>query len=182
MSRVLIVNGSPRKNGVDSGIAAVISAEFSAKGHSVETVDICSLTIGGCRGCMSCRKTGRCVQDDDMQSVIDRMRASDMIVLMSPIYFAAETGQTKTFIDRLTSAFSGDRPMGKARVSSVLLTCADPKGGERYGAALDRLRDVMGYLKVDDHDGGCIIGGLTPETVRDSPAVREYIDGLASKL
>ena len=58
MSRVIIINGSPRKNGVDSNIASMISEEFSAKGHTVDVMDICRLSIGGCTGCMSCRKTG----------------------------------------------------------------------------------------------------------------------------
>ena len=56
MSRIIVVNGSPRKNGVDSNIASMISEEFPKEGHDVDIVNICDLDIGGCRGCMSCRR------------------------------------------------------------------------------------------------------------------------------
>ena len=181
MSRVIIINGSPRKNGVDSNIASMISEEFSGKGHSVDVLDICRLSIGGCTGCMSCRKSGTCVQDDDMNGIIDKIRGSDMLILMSPIYFAAETGQMKIFTDRLTSTFTEKRPLGNIRSASILLTCADPEGDRKYGSTLNRMLDEVGYLKVEDRSG-VIIGGLSPDTVKDSPKVRDYLDGLSDKL
>lgn len=181
MSRVIIINGSPRKNGVDSNIASMISEEFSGKGHTVDVLDICMLSINGCTGCMSCRKTGRCVQDDDMNCIISRIRESDMLILMSPIYFAAETGQMKIFTDRLTSAFTEKKPLGNVRSASVLLTCADPEGDKKYDATLKRMLDEIGYLKVESRYG-IIIGGLSPETVGDSPKVRGYLDDLSDKL
>ena len=49
MGRAIILNGSPRKNGVDARIASMISERFSAAGHSAEIVSICDLRIGGCR-------------------------------------------------------------------------------------------------------------------------------------
>ena len=182
MSRIIVLNGSPRKNGVDSNIASMISEEFLKEGHDVEVVNICDLDIGGCKGCMSCRKTGVCVQDDDMNQMIERIRKKDMLILMAPIYFAAENGQTKTFIDRFTSAFTEKRPLGDVRVSSVLLTCSDPNGSTVFAASLKRIYDVMGYLKIENHDDGHILGGLSPDNVRDSPAVREYLEGLKSLL
>ena len=181
MSRVIIINGSPRKNGVDSNIASMISEEFSAKGHTVDVLDICRLSINGCTGCMSCRKTGTCVQDDDMNGIIGKIRESDMLILMSPIYFAAETGQMKIFTDRLTSAFTEKRPLGDVKAASILLTCADPEGDKKYGSTLNRMLDEVGYLKVEDRSG-VIIGGLSPDTLRDSPNVRDYLDDLIRKL
>ena len=182
MSKVIILNGSPRKNGVDAGIASMIAEEFPGAGHSVDVVNICDMDVKGCLGCMACRKSGTCVQKDDMADLIDKIRASDMLVLMSPIYFGAETGQTKIVLDRFTSAFNGEKPFGNVRVSSVLLTCADKNGASVYDATLKRILFEMKCLKIADSDGGCIIGGLSPETVRDSSAVREYIDGLLAQL
>lgn len=182
MSKVIILNGSPRKNGVDAGIASMIAEEFPGAGHSVDVVDVCDLNVKGCLGCMVCRKSGTCVQMDDMAGLIDRIRASDMLVLMSPIYFGAETGQTKIVLDRFTSAFKGEKPFGNVRASSVLLTCADKNGAVAYDATLKRILFEMKCLKIADPDGGCIIGGLSLETVRDSPAVRGYIESLLAQL
>ncbi|MBO7409488.1 MAG: flavodoxin family protein [Candidatus Methanomethylophilaceae archaeon] len=182
MSRIIIINGSPRKNGVDAAIAVMISEEFPKKGHSVEVVSICGMRIGGCLGCMACRKTGECVQDDDMKGIISKIRDSDMVVLMSPIYFGAETGQTKVVLDRFTSAFKAERPFGSVKASSVLLTCADKNGAAAYDATLRRILFEMKCLKIPEPDGGRIMGGLSPETVRDSPEVRDYINGLSKQL
>ncbi len=181
MSRIIIINGSPRKNGVDSSVASLISEEFAKDGNVTEIVNICEKNIHGCIGCMSCRKTGTCVQKDDVQDIIAKMRDSDMLILMSPIYFGGETGQMKTFTDRLTSAFSGERPMGSVRVAKILLTCADKNGDKIYDPTLKRMDDMMKYLKIEQHDGA-IIGGLSPETVKDSPAVKEFIEDLRQRL
>ena len=148
MSKVIILNGSPRKNGVDAGIASMIAEEFPEEGHSVDVVNICDLKVNGCLGCMACRKSGTCVQKDDMQGVIDRIRASDMFILMSPIYFGAETGQTKIVLDRFTSAFNGEKPFGNVGVSSVLLTCADKNGAAAYRDTLKRILFEMKCLKI----------------------------------
>ena len=182
MSRILIVNGSPRRNGVDSNVARKITEEFTEKGHTVETVDICGIEIHGCRACMSCKKTGRCVQDDGMIPLYEKVRDSDALILMSPVYFGAETGQLKTFIDRLFALTGDEKPLGKVKAASALLICGDPNGNMVYGAVLTRMCNVMKYLKVDDFGYGCILGGLTPEEVEDSPKVRDYIDGLEFQL
>ena len=116
-----------------------------------------------------------------MNGIISKIRESDMLILMSPIYFAAETGQMKIFTDRLTSAFTEKRPLGNIRSASILLTCADPEGDRKYGSTLNRMLDEIGYLKVEDRSG-VIIGGLSPDTVKDSPKVRDYLDGLSDKL
>ena len=182
MSRILIVNGSPRKDGVDSAVASMVGEEFSGKGHEVETIDVCGLKIGGCRACMACKRTGRCAQDDDMQSLYPKVRDSDMLILMSPVYFGAETAQMKAFIDRLFALTDDERPLGKVRMSSILLVCGDPDGAMVYGAQLSRLCNAMKYLKVEDFGSGCIIGGLKPEDVRDSPKVRDYMDSIDFQL
>ncbi len=181
MSRIAIINGSPRGSGVDSGIASMISEEFPERGHSVDVISIHGLDIRGCKGCMSCRKTGECVQDDEMKGIIERIRHSDMLILMSPIYFGAETGPMKTFTDRLTSTFTEKMPLGDVRAASVLLTCADPEGYRKYDATLKRMLDMVGYLKVGEYRGR-IMGGESPDTVRTSPKVRDYLDGLISLI
>ena len=179
--KVLIINGSPKKDGVDANIASLMKEEFTGEGHFVEILNVCDMKIGWCLGCMACRKTGVCVQDDDMSAVISEIRDFDILVLMSPIYFGAETGQMKIMLDRFTSAFTEKEPFGKVKVSSVLLTCADTKGAVTYDATLKRIVFEMQCLKVPDC-GGYIIGGLSPETVRESSEVRAYINSISEKL
>lgn len=58
------------------------------------------MRIGYCRGCGVCNRTHKCVQNDDMAAVLDKMVAADVIVMATPVYFYSMNGQLKTLIDR----------------------------------------------------------------------------------
>ena len=101
MKKVLILEGSPRRN----GNSAILSEEFArgAKeaGGDVEKVWITGKKIAGCLGCNGCyRNGGECVLKDDMAEIREKMLAADVIVLVSPIYFYSMTAQMKAVIDR----------------------------------------------------------------------------------
>lgn len=101
MKKVLILEGSPRRN----GNSAILSGEFARgaeeAGCSVEKVQIAGKKIAGCLGCNGCyRNGGTCVQKDDMAEIREKMLAADVIVLASPIYFHSMTAQMKAVIDR----------------------------------------------------------------------------------
>ena len=101
MKKVLILEGSPRRN----GNSAILSDEFARgaeeAGCSVEKVRVCGKKIAGCLGCNACyRNGGECVQKDDMAEIRQKMLAADVIVLASPIYFYSMTAQMKAVIDR----------------------------------------------------------------------------------
>lgn len=101
MKKVLILEGSPRRN----GNSAILSGEFARgaeeAGCSVEKVQIAGKKIAGCLGCNACyRNGGVCVQKDDMAAIREKMLAADVIVLASPIYFYSMTAQMKAVMDR----------------------------------------------------------------------------------
>ena len=182
MSRILIVNGSPRKKGVDAAIIEEISKRLVPKGHEIEVMNICDMNIHGCIACMSCKTSGRCFRDDDMTQIYDRIRSSDMLIITTPIYFGAETGQLKTFIDRLYALTEQERPLGNVTKASVAVICGDPIGHMRYTAVLSRLTGIFKYMKVEDFGTGCVICGLKPEDVPGSEKVIEYIDSIEFQL
>lgn len=88
VKKVLILEGSPRRN----GNSAILSEEFArgAKeaGGDVEKVWITGKKIAGCLGCNGCyRNGGECVLKDDMAEIREKMLAADVIVLVSPSTF-----------------------------------------------------------------------------------------------
>ena len=184
--KLLIVNGSPRKNGVDASIAKIIAEDVGKYDYETEIVDICGMDINGCRACMACKKTGRCAQQDDMTQMYDKIRACDMLILMSPVYFGAESGQLKCFMDRfyaMVKMQDGQRLVNFGNVSkaSILLTCGAPDGGMTYGGVLARLTKTVKSMGVQDLSG-TIIAGLQPDQVKDSDVVRDYIESLEFQL
>ncbi|MFA6709976.1 MAG: flavodoxin family protein [Candidatus Methanomethylophilaceae archaeon] len=186
MKTMLIINGSPRKNGSDSAIIGMLSEKALKFGYTPETVEICHLEINGCKACMECKEHGICAQKDDMTELYDRIRSADMLVLASPIYFGGETGQMKCFMDRLYAMIStknGERlaDMGNVKKASIVLTCGAGDGQMRYGGVLARLTATIRSFNIMDISGS-IIPGASPDKIADMDFVKEYLDGIAFQL
>lgn len=98
--KVLILSGSPRKNGNSDILCEQFAKGAKEAEHSVEKIYLQDLKIGGCLACYGCRNTGICVQKDDMSALLEKLVGADIIVLATPVYFYSMDGQMKTMIDR----------------------------------------------------------------------------------
>jgi len=121
--QVLILCGSPRENGNSDRLADAFGEGATAAGHQVRKVRVADLKIGGCRACKHCfDKPGKCVQDDDMISVLKAFREAHVVVFASPVYWFGVTAQLKAAIDRTYSQI----PLSNANKKAVvLMTCED---------------------------------------------------------
>lgn len=105
-ARVLALTGSPRKGGNTETLVAAILRGAAQSGAESETVRLADLRIAPCIGCGGCDKTGRCVIEDDMQALYDKINAARVVIIASPIYFYGLSAQTKAFVDRLQALWS----------------------------------------------------------------------------
>ena len=101
MKKVLIISGSPRKDGNTEALAERFAAGAAEAGHEVEVVHLREKKIGYCVNCDSCRinKTD-CVIQDDANEIVAKALDCDVLVLATPVYFYNVTAQMKTMIDR----------------------------------------------------------------------------------
>ena len=99
----LIINCSPVRTGATAEIVRIVTEQLSAK-YSVRSICIDDYSFLFCKGCRSCHKTAKCFMSDAavIQSIMDEYDAADMIVSVSPSYWADIPGQFKAFIDRCT--------------------------------------------------------------------------------
>ncbi len=98
--KVMGIAGSPRRGG-NTDILLEQSLEGARSGGAeTETIVISDLDISPCLHCDGCLEEGRCVINDDMQSVYTKLREADRIILASPMFFMGLTAQTKALIDR----------------------------------------------------------------------------------
>lgn len=97
--KVLILSGSPRKNGNSDILCDEFAKGATEAGHNVEKIRVTEKNIGFCRGCYACRK-GECAIKDDMADVLQKMIDADVLVLASPVYFYSIDAQLKALIDR----------------------------------------------------------------------------------
>lgn len=103
MSKVLAINGSPRKDGNTAILIRHILKELEQEGIETETIQIGGKKIHGCTACMKCfeNRDGKCTSENDMvNSIIEKMREADGIILGSPVYFLDVTPEMKALIDR----------------------------------------------------------------------------------
>lgn len=98
--KVLILSGSPRKQGNSDILCDQFAKGALEAGHIVEKVNVHERKIGSCTACYSCKLTKRCFQKDDMDPLLSKLVDADIIVLATPVYFYSMNGQMKTMIDR----------------------------------------------------------------------------------
>ena len=170
MKKVLILEGSPRRNGNSSILSEEFARGAAETGCSVEKVRIAGKKIAGCLGCNACyRNGGACVQKDDMAEIREKMLAADIIVLASPIYFYSMTAQLKAVIDR-TYAFYQQL---EGKTFYFLITCGatDASYTETMLAALRGFTCCVPNAKEDGYVLG--IGAMEAGEIRSSAAMEE---------
>ena len=113
--KVLALNGSPRKGGNTEVLLAAVIQGMEQAGGQAEVIRLCDLTIQPCIGCGGCDETGRCVLEDDMVPLYDKIIAAKRVIVASPIYFYGITAQAKAFVDRTQALWSWKRLMTEKR-------------------------------------------------------------------
>lgn len=101
--KVLVISGTPRKGGNSDRLCEEFARGARESGNDVEVIRLREKKIGFCNACYHCKDSGRCCIKDDVPEIIDKMEASDVIVLASPVYFYSVDAQMKALIDRTVS-------------------------------------------------------------------------------
>jgi multimeric flavodoxin WrbA len=125
---MLILLGSPRKNGNSSALAEQLARGARDAGATVDSVYLNGLTIKPCQGCEKCQRddaTG-CAVDDDMTPLYAKLMEADVVVMASPVYWFNVSAQTKIFIDRLYAVGVGQNNIFKGKHFAFVMTYADP--------------------------------------------------------
>ena len=153
MARILILNGSPRRNGKTASLIRAFTEGAESAGNEVEELHLCSMDIKGCIACEECRDNGgNCVLKDDMHLVYDGYIRADVIVFASPEFWGSITGQLKTTIDRLFAIFGKKDPSLVKKKCVLIMTARTDKYevSENYYSIFPR---VLGW-----EDLGRILG------------------------
>lgn len=106
--KVVIISASPRKVGNTDLLCDSFARGATEAGHQVEKIFIQEKDINYCTGCGACVANSHsgCVQQDDMNAIVDQLLVADTIVMATPIYFYTMNGQLKTFIDRCCAKYT----------------------------------------------------------------------------
>jgi multimeric flavodoxin WrbA len=107
--KIVCLLGSPRPKGNSAAVAAKFLETAQALGAEVETFALNKLDYKGCQGCYACKtKLEHCTLDDGLTPVLEAVKACDLLVAATPIYYGEVTSQMKAFIDRTFSYVKPD--------------------------------------------------------------------------
>ena len=109
--KVLLINGSPRRDGNTSIALGEMEKIFQEEGMETEVVQVGNKAIRGCVACMACKKNGKCVFDDLVNETAPKFAADDGLVIGTPVYYASANGTLISFLDRLFYSTPFDKTM-----------------------------------------------------------------------
>ncbi|MDR2578283.1 MAG: flavodoxin family protein [Chitinispirillales bacterium] len=135
--KVLLVNGSPRKNGCTYTALAEIAKVLKNESIEAEIYHIGSQAISGCTACGSCFETKRCQAGDEVNTFLEKAKAADGFVFGSPVYFASISGSLAAFLDR--AFYVGRSTIFPYKPAAAVVSCR--RGGAT--AALDCLNKYI---------------------------------------
>lgn len=171
---IVILQGSPNRNGSTAMLADEFARGARAAGHAVERIDVAHAGVRPCTGCVACGYgAGPCVQHDGMEQVRDKILAADMLVLATPLYYYGMTAQLKAVIDRFCA--DNGRIAGK-HLKAVLIADAWNADDWTFEALVAHYRTLCRYLSMTD--AGMVLGyGCgTPSMTKRSHHLKEAYD------
>ena len=127
--KVLIIATSPRKNGNSNRLAQEFEKGALSNGNEAEIVYLYDKKIAFCKGCMVCSGLHKCAINDDVNTIIEKMKNADVIAWATPVYYYNMSGQMKTMIDRSNALYYTDNKFKDI----YLLACA----AENHPSAID---------------------------------------------
>lgn len=122
--KVVVITGSPRKNGNSIAMTDAFIKAAEKKGHTVIRFDAAMMNVGGCHACETCYKTGKaCSFDDDFNQIAPAVLEADTIVFTTPVYWYSIPAQIKGVIDKMYSLVVGGKDItGK---ECALIACCE---------------------------------------------------------
>jgi len=156
MVKILSIYGSPRRNGNTSLLLKKAVQGAIEAGAEVEEVVLRDLKMSPCLEIYACKKTGRCVVQDDFQKVYDKLLACHGLMLASPIFFYTVSAHTKILMDRCQSLWAKKYwlekiPFGKGNTirKGLFISAGATKGKRLFEGTLLSIRYFFDVLDAE---------------------------------
>ena len=166
--KVLLINGSPRKNGNTQLALEEMNKIFLEEGFETEIVCLGTQDIRGCIACGSCAKTGKCVFDDIVRELSAKFEQSDGLVIGAPVYYGSANATLMATVQRMFQSSRFDKTM---KVGAAV--AAARRGG--LTAAFDEMNKfftISGMPVASGQYWNGIHGGAAGEGAQDGEGLQ----------
>ena len=164
--KIVVLEGSPNKNGSSNMLANEFIRGAQEAGHTVQVIDAAHSNIHPCTGCIHCGYEGPCVQKDDVEKFRGEILDADMMVFVTPLYYYGMSAQLKTMVDRFC-AFNSS--LQAKHLKSALLAAAWNSDTWTFAALEAHYQTLVRYLNLQDMGMVLGTGCGTPAMTARSP-------------
>jgi len=182
--KIVAMLGSPRAQSNSSTLARTLLAAAAELGAETKEYVLNQMDFQGCQGCGGCKtKSETCIKEDELSAALEEIKAADVLVLASPVYFGDISGQMKCFFDRTYSYINPDFtsrvPAGKQAVVILVQANPDDKQFEDIFPRYERWLKLYGYHPVHLLR---VTGVRDPGVVKQHAAVMDRVATLARQV
>ena len=174
MSRIVILSGSPRKNG-NTDILVNSFVDGAKEHNDVEIVSVHDYHINPCAGCNSCfsREGNTCYQEDDMLIVYEKLSKADTLIIASPVYFYGISAQLKAIIDRLHTPMRNKYHI--RRIGLILVGAAELP--QLFDSIISQYNLVLNYFHLEDAGKVLVRGAKEKGDVKEEDLQKAFLFG-----
>ena len=155
--KILVITGSPRKNGNSSTLAEHFIRGAKESGHAIVRFDAAFRNVHPCIACNKCDMNGECVFKDDFEFIRNHITDAGMVVFATPMYYFGISAQIKAVIDRF---YAINTLIHVPKKAALLMTYAD-NNRRKEKAIIDHYEVLLDYLGWKDA-GQVIAPGVWP--------------------
>ncbi len=184
--KILVLNGSPRRNGTVASLLKSVTESLQAE-HDIEWIDVCKLNMKYCTACMVCREKEKCIlPEDDAHIVGKKIQDADSLVIGTPTHWGNMCAPLKLLFDRNVPVFMRESPKGmpvprqKGKRAVVVTACTTPWP---FNFILPESRGAIRSVREVLHYGGYkIVGTITKPGTKKSKEISSSFAAKAKHL
>lgn len=145
---ILILTGSPRKNGNSERMAGALRCGAEAAGHHVTLIRTADLNVKGCVACGRCYQSAEhpCCHEDDFNGIVPLIERAEIVVFAAPLYWSTFPAPIKRVIDNFYCFYGGNRDVSGKR--AALLSCGEDTAYNMFDGiqrAYELILPVLGW-------------------------------------
>ena len=166
--KMLLLNGSPHKNGTTNAALTEVARVLNEEGVETEILHVGNLGVRGCMGCYACMSLQKCVIDDEVNEIVKKFEESDGLIIGSPVYYGSPAGGFISLLDRLFYCARFDK---RAKVGAAVV-CARRGGCTATFDVLNKYFTISGMPVVSSTYWNQVHGASADDATLDEEGMQ----------
>lgn len=148
---ILVITGSARKEGNSMSLAYAFIKGARVSENAVHRFDAANKKILPCRDCENCWRRGKpCMIDDDFNTVAPYIQVSDILVIVTPIYFGGMAASVKLFVDKLYAYLVPQSKRALKITKAYLIAVCEDKDMEMFTGVKHEFKTILDSFNITD--------------------------------